>query len=280
MIEADFKDAMAQKGLYTKEQIIADGNLYRIHIEGDKKGSKNGWYVIFTEDDPIAAFGSWRTGERHTWHAQESKTWTKQQKKAHFDRVKRDKALREEEREVRYIEVAKKAQNIWDNAVDCAAHPYLDKKNVQSFGLRVHEGRLVVPLHDCEGCIHSLQFIDAEGNKRFLSGGRKKGCFFLIEGKGDKLLIAEGYATAASLHAATGFTTAIAFDAGNLIPVSKALKQRYPNHQIVVCADNDANTKGNPGITKARESAKAINAHFCSPPISGDFNDFLKDGNS
>ena len=70
----------------------------------------------------------------------------------------------------------------------------------------------------------------------------------------------------------------VAFDAGNLMPVALAFRKKYPDMDIIICADNDTETEGNPGLTKAKEAAKAINARLAVPPISGDFNDYYTGG--
>jgi putative DNA primase/helicase len=110
-----------------------------------------------------------------------------------------------------------------------------------------------------------LQFIDGEGNKRFLSGGRKRGCYFGIGQPQGKICIAEGYATAASIHEATGYAVAVAFDAGNLRLVAEAIRQKFPGIEIILCADNDINTPGNPGLTHAREAAAAVGGFVTFP---------------
>lgn len=74
---------------------------------------------------------------------------------------------------------SERAQEIWNKATTVTEHPYLRKKQVQSYGLRQHKNCLIIPLADVCGNIWSLQFIDTEGNKRFLSGGKKKGCLFI-----------------------------------------------------------------------------------------------------
>ena len=89
----------------------------------------------------------------------------------------------------------------------------------------------------------------------------------------DRILIAKGYATAASLHEATDDATVVAFDAGNLKPVAESIRNEYPDVEIIVCADNDDKTPGNPGVTKAKEAAFAIKGKCAVPGISGDFND-------
>ncbi len=122
-------------------------------------------------------------------------------------------------------------------------------------------------MHDTAGCLHSLQFIDKNGNKRFLSGGRKKACHFLVGAPSQTLCIAEGYATAATIHETTGHAVAVAFDAGNLMPVAQILRLKHPYIKLIICADNDDNTKGNPGLTKARQAATAIDGLLA---IAGD----------
>ena len=81
-----------------------------------------------------------------------------------------------------------------------------------------------MPLMDPKGQITSLQFIDADCTKRFLKGGKKQGSFFETTGKGDAIYLVEGYATGATVHLASGGTVIVACDAGNLLPVSKVIR--------------------------------------------------------
>ena len=128
--------------------------------------------------------------------------------------------------------------------------------------------------------LHSLQLIEPSGRKRFLSGGRVKGCYFLIGVPEQSLCVAEGYATGASIHEATGYAVAIAFNAGNLLSVARSLGTGFPGLRVVICADDDANTPGNPGLTKAREAAATTGALLAVPKFAAghprdltDFND-------
>ncbi len=86
-------------------------------------------------------------------------------------------------------------------------HDYLMAKRIQSFGdLREYLGALVLPLLDIEGDLRSLQFISADGSKKFLRGGRIAGCFFTLADKAEgPLALCEGYATGATIHNATGY---------------------------------------------------------------------------
>jgi len=169
---------------------------------------------------------------------------------------------------------------LWDNAHMCTYHPYLDKKKVKSYGLkRLAKGPLVIPL--CQhGQISSLQFIDAEGGKKLLSktkGGFKKGSYFTISGDDSIIYVCEGYATSASVHDATGCTTIMAVDAGNLVPVTENLKRQYPDRQFIFCADNDKNGKG---LKEALRAASLVNGKVAMPEkVSQDFNDvYLEQG--
>lgn len=272
-----FKSALDSAGLSTKEKITPDGKLRRYHVEGDSPGSRNGWYVLYGDDLPAGAFGSWKTGFKGTWCAKAENTLTSAERAEYSRRIDMARKAREAEEQARRTAARDKALTIWNAASPASDnHTYLVTKRVKSHGLRLHNGALVIPLRDKTGNLHSLQFIDGEGNKRFLSGGLKKGCYFAIGGPTESLCIAEGYATAASVHESTGHPVAVAFDAGNLMAVAQALRVKFPHIEITLCADNDENTPGNPGLTKAREAAAAVGALLAVPPTPGDFNDLYQ----
>jgi len=128
---------------------------------------------------------------------------------------------------------------------------------------------LIVPMVDETGLVQNLQLIFKAGGKKFLKGGRKSGCWHLIGEVSDSLIVAEGYATAASIHEATGLPVAVAFDAGNLLPVGQALRALYPTALMLFAADDDHETeaagKGNPGLEKAEMAAAAVGGCVVSP---------------
>jgi len=279
MIESAFQAAMTEAGLVSRDAILADGRLRRFRVEGDTTGSRNGWYVLHADGVPSGVFGSWKTGLKGSWciKAQHDLTATELAE----NRRRIDAARKAREAEVREVrkEAQERASMIWlASAPAPASHPYFIKKGVKNYGLKIANGALVIPLHDSAEVLHSLQFIDGEGKKRFLSGGRKRSCYYSIGQVKDTLCIAEGYATAASVHEATGHAVVVAFDAGNLLPVAQALRQKFPDAEIILCADNDINTPGNPGLTHAREAATAVGALLAIPPCAGDFNDLLTGG--
>ncbi|MGH8646769.1 MAG: toprim domain-containing protein [Gammaproteobacteria bacterium] len=144
-------------------------------------------------------------------------------------------------------------------------HPYLTRKRVKAHGIRQYRGSLVIPLRDTGGGLLSLQFIDGEGNKRFLNGGAISGHYHAIGEYAGTLYIAEGYATAATIHQETGQAVGCAFNAGNLKPVALALRKKFPEAKLIVCADNDSHTPGNPGVAKAKEAARAVRGFLVVP---------------
>lgn len=189
-----------------------------------------------------------------------------------------------------HARAAGEAAALWEQASETGASPYLDRKGVQPHGVRfAADGWLLVPVRDGAGTLWNVQRIaptkPQDGpDKLFLAGGRKSGLWHMLGTPAGAavLLVAEGYATAASLHQATGHPVAVAFDAGNLLPVAKALRQLYPAALLVLCGDNDvqthARTGRNPGRDKATAAAKAVQGIAVLPveqlPEGGsDFND-------
>lgn len=271
--ESQFRDAIAAAGLTPPEEVIADGKLRRFASNG-KRSDLAGWYVLHDGNIPAGAFGDWRSGVDETWCANIGRQWTAAEQQAH--RAKAAEAARQREAEEVRIraEAAKRAASIWDGAQPAPdSHEYLRRKAVRAHGLRVHDdGRLIVPLRDADGALHSVQFVAGDGAKRFLPGGRVAGCFHMLgEPDGtDTLCLAEGYATAASIHEAADYAVVVCFNAGNLLPVSQALRSKYPERPIVICGDDDWRKDGNPGLTKAREAAQAIGARLAVPSFGAD----------
>ncbi|MGC9371443.1 MAG: toprim domain-containing protein [Paracoccaceae bacterium] len=183
-------------------------------------------------------------------------------------------------------DAAARATRIWDSARGAPEdHPYLVAKQAAPLALRMDaRHRLVVPLQDIDGRIHSLETIAPDGAKRYLAGGAKRGHFAVVGAEPGPLaepngpvLICEGWATGASLHIATGHTVIAAMDAGNLMPVAEALRVQFPAADLVLVADNDAkpDRDGNPGVEAARKVALAVDGRLAVPEVPGDANDLF-----
>jgi putative DNA primase/helicase len=129
-----------------------------------------------------------------------------------------------------------------------------------------------------------VQGIEPDGTKRFMRDQRVGGLYHGIGALGARLGICEGYATGATLHEMGGIAAAVAFNAGNLLAVARALRDRFPDVELLICADDDWKTEGNPGMTKAREAAAAVGGKLKRPNFSGlprddrdtDFNDLAR----
>lgn len=280
-----FQRAIAEAGLGCPD-VIADGSLHRFALPGDRRGEKTGWYCLFTDGVPAGAFGSWREGEPRRWSARRADTLTAAERDELQRRMERARRLREAAREAEAGAAARAAAGLWAaaGAAD-VAHPYLRARQVGVFGLRQAGGALLVPMRDVQGRLRGLQRIFADGTKRFVRGTAKTGLFHRIGGDGDTVYVCEGYATGASLHMATGCTVIVAFDAGNLEPVARAVRETLPAGTLVVAADNDRQTRRpdgtlwNTGLEHARKAAAAAGARlvwpeFANPNAPGsDFND-------
>lgn len=202
-----------------------------------------------------------------------------------------ERERRRQAEEAQYRERADKAarvaRDMWADAAATGASAYLQRKGVQPHGLRfLPDGTVLVPMRDAAGELQNLQRIapvkpaDGQPEKRFLPGGRKSGLWHLIGELGSPgapgsalradactdvppvLLLAEGYATGASLHEATGYPVAVCFDAGNLKPCALALQGLHPGALLLVCGDDDrateARTGTNPGRVKGAAGVRAV----------------------
>ena len=245
-----FVDALRSAGLdMHKGEPIGDGVLHRYRVAGDKSGSLNGWYVLHLDAMSFGAFGSWKTGQSCSWSARAPETMSPAERAAQAARMAETRRARDAEQEAVQAAAAVRAGRLWHKSRPATnQHSYLARKRVQAYGVRVLGPSLVIPLRDVAGHLHSLQFIGEDGRKTFLTGGRKRACYYAIGRPEGDLCICEGYATAASIYEATGYATASAFDAGNLEPVARALRDKFPRLRLILCADNDDKTPGNPGV--------------------------------
>lgn len=209
---------------------------------------------------------------------------TPAERRAHarrMDALRRQHDADERERQTQASAVAALR---WAAAKPVTEHPYLSAKGVLAHGLRIEAGLLLIPLRDVLGTLKSLQTIDRRGSKRFLTNGQVKGCYHSIGKPSGRIVVCEGYATGATIHEDTGHATAVAFNSGNLLPVAKALRSKFPCIDLVIAADDDWQTAGNPGLAAATAAAKAVGGLLAKPDFTGlergpkdsDFNDLRR----
>lgn len=276
-IENVFFNYAADAGvIFTNRPLIADSLLHRVHVQGDKSGTKNGAYILHADGKPSGWFQHFCSGAYGKWTLSGKR---EPMTSAMREQIEADKQRRKIEQQDRHNDAADKARFIWYNSktvTEQNQHPYLVKKNVQPYGVRLYRGDvLVIPIYDEHQQLVNLQFIQADGTKRFLSGGRKKGCFLIIGkiGADEIIQICEGWATGASLYESTGHFTTVALDAGNLEPVAVVFRRLYPESQIIICGDND---ESGTGQKAARSAALAVSGKYIIPVTVGhDWNDSL-----
>lgn len=273
-------DVLRQAGLLV-DAIEFDGALHRVPTR-DKPNSKNGAYIAHGDAPASLWWQDWASGEPGKWTAKGQDALTSAEKAELSRRMEETRKVREAEQARIHAEAAAKAKVIYDAAEDCAGHPYLGRKGVKAVpGLRVSTSpkydSLIVPLYNRQGALSGLQFISPDGGKKFLTGTDKKGHFFPIGKSTDKaLVICEGLATGLSLYECLGLPVLVAFDAGNLLPVAEVARALYPQREIILAADNDTETEGNPGLTKGTAAALSVDGSLAVPRWEGravDWND-------
>jgi putative DNA primase/helicase len=280
-----FRLFAASRGLILPDYPIGDGAIHRCDVEG-KGGKGDGAYLLHLDGIPAGGCENHKDGIGwENWRADLGREITPDEESAHRQRIKAIQAQREADQLTRRQAAAAEAARRLQDAQPSVDHPYSTTKGVQAHGLRTDAaGRLLVPMRDTAGNLHSLQTITADGDKRFLSGGRVTDCYHAIGKPKDRVLIVcEGWATGASIHEATGQAVAVAFNAGNLEAVALALRAKYPALKITIAADDDHLTTGNPGITNATAAAQAVGGCVAVPvfPLgrpdkATDFNDLHK----
>jgi putative DNA primase/helicase len=203
-------DAMKAAGLEPPDEIHFDGKIHRFR-SGTKgspgHGDKPGWYLVFGDGIPAGRFGCWRAGMEITWRADVGRKLTEFEEMAHARRINESKVLREAAQERQHKVASETVEKIWLSGIAAHPdHPYLKRKGIQTHGVRTTgDGRLMVPLYDADGTLATLQYIDDDGGKLYHPGGQTGGKYWMV-GTMDEpgvLYVAEGYATAATIHEAT-----------------------------------------------------------------------------
>lgn len=282
--EEQLRDAMLSAGLEPPDELLLDGKIHRFKSgtkgSGSHGGDKPGWYLIFGDGVPAGRFGCWRAGVEVTWRAEVGRKLTASEEMAHARRMAEAKALRDAELERKHEVAAATVETIWTSAQAASPdHPYLKRKGIGVHGARVTgDGRLVVPLYGQDGTLTSLQYIAHDGGKLYHPGGQTGGKFWML-GTMDEpgtLFVAEGFATAATIHETTGRPCVAAYSASSLVPVTGIMREMYGATQdIVIVADND---KSGVGQRYAEQASAKFGARMVMPPIEGDANDYAQAG--
>lgn len=290
------------------------GERRRCRVDGLGK-ERRGWYHLHVlrlaggDEVLVGSYGIWQGNNPGSTRVELAKgtALSAEQRAALKARISEDRKAEEARRRGEAQRAARRAQAMWARLEREGDSDYLRRKCVQGHGVRFSEaGTVVIPMLDAGGLIHGLQLIYPAGHQRRKKLGRdkdfwppglaKQGHFFMLGSPtvGVCCLVAEGYATGATLHEATGLPVAVAFDAGNLVHVATALRARHRGLRLLMCADDDYLGKcracgeltptsqaacthcgepsgtSNAGITGAESAALAVDGAWVAPTFADD----------
>ena len=252
------------------KEIVIDARLHRFHIDGDKRSSKNGWYIIFNDGIPCGVFGSWKSGVTHSWCVKSKQLMSGSEFLSFRKQVEEARFRSDHDRKQQHEKASILAERLWYLASAAnPKHTYLDKKSISPFYARQRANHLILPIIDFSGKFWSLQYISPDSDKWFLPDGLIKSHFIPIQGRpgdGKKILICEGFSTGATLaEDYPNYCVIAACDAGNLKPVATVIRHNLPKAEIVICADDDRLNSINTGLVKAREASVATGSLMFKP---------------
>lgn len=274
-------DGLRTVGFEHVDKVNITGNG-RMPARG-KAPNNTGAAYLNTSDGQACHWVDFTIGDRGTIFAGDHREYDPAETAKQFEQARIQKLKAESQKLDREQKAAQVAKNIWHIATPATEHDYITRKGLHGLHgakLNLSTGALVVPMWVSGMGLMNLQSIYPDGSKRFLARGRVAGAYGLVGSLNqvEKVLVCEGWATAATVHEKTGLPVVIAFNAGNLPAVCQCLRARFTNIEVVVCGDDDRRTLGNPGRTKAVEAAKAIGAKVTFPDLClecdcTDFND-------
>lgn len=274
---------------YPVTEVVADGKIRRFRLD-DKDTKLSGWYKAYTnyandngEPYIYIIYGSWKSDERKKFSGLTRKL-SSAQNRLHKDQYEKAKKEAEDQRAAEHERVAKECAEFWETLEERGASPYLDRKKISGdLGIRYRElGQYIyVPVRDIDGKIWSLEEINAEGKKLSFPGGRKVGGFHIIGTLGETIYLAEGFATAASIHLATGNGCICTFGTGQFKAVAGIFRKHYPDKKIVICGDLNHPSKKSASEKLAEDAAKNVTGSVIFPVFKNstdedfptDFND-------
>jgi putative DNA primase/helicase len=304
-VKSLFESAMNNNGIITSYRMKASGDIERFHIEGQKKGSHNGWLVLNVVGRcAFGAYGDWVTGFQAEW-TELSEDRLSPEDYAQLLKEQAEHKIKIREEKKRFQEQSKKeAKKIFDESINLESHSYISKKNIKPYEsfkfakyievpnkngeARTYNDCLMIPYTDAKGQFMTFQAIGDqefwEGcNKIFYTGAPKEGAMVMFGNPyKNNIVLGEGVSTVKTVFdQINGFCVA-AGDKGNLMPVARSLRELYPEKEIIIIADNDQFTEKNPGVTFANRVAETLdNCRVVIPEFKNietkptDFNDLL-----
>ncbi|WP_255249133.1 DUF5710 domain-containing protein, partial [Enterobacter hormaechei] len=279
----EFAQKLEEAGLLVKGLPVMDGSLQRVPTKQDKKGSKSGAYKAYLDGRPAGWYRDYRSADAKPTQwvfsgGGEMDPLARLHLRAHAQQTREDNARALEQQ---YNRQAEYAARYVDRYPQATTNAYLTRKGVEAApGIRINDKQeLVIPFSNAHGDIRSYQRIPLTGGKdaRILKDSEKTGNWFALgtPQNGLPLLFAEGYATAASLHEASGLPVLMTVDAGNMIAVGQNARAVWPDSPFIFCADNDHQLKNaqtgqpeNKGILSAEKAAELTGGRVIAPDFT------------
>ena len=283
----EFAEAMRSMNFVVEgEHPVMDGKPHRIQTTDDKPGQRSGFYIGYLDGRPAGYMKDNRTGDEMRWkcsgptpsreNREKFQAACQARKQAHAAQLREqhEKAAERVQIQLGYMKAA------------TSPLPYHTSKGIDIHpgAMAGREGTLCLPAHDVNGKVWTMQYINADGSKRFARESRKEGCFHPVGGmnavrNAPAIVICEGYATACSVAETLGMAAIAAFDSGNLVSVAKGLHEKFPGKPIVIAGDDDRAIKMNTGRIHAEQAAKEVGGVsvfpvFAPEEIGKKFTDF------
>ena len=261
--------------------LVTTGEIVRVSVGAvasqrpDKGQEKSGWYSVNYYGDAIfASYGNWRQGIEFKFSSINPNEMSAREREDLKRRMEESIERSKQQRAERYEEVSQDCKKRFESAIEVIDHPYLDKKQIKSYGLKAIRDNLVVPVHCIEKGLRSLQYINNE--KRFVSASEVKGNIYHLGfdlsdiANQKKIIVCEGMATAHSIYEATNLPTICVFSAS--FGEAALLKLRkHTQAKFVLTFDNDEHGLG---ASKAEAVAQAVaSVEIRIPRERGDYND-------
>jgi phage/plasmid primase-like uncharacterized protein len=276
-----FREAILADGMAPPDFIKPD-SWCRFPGIGKPKSNKAGYCRLFP-DGRAGIYGDFASGFQRIWQADKDRQLTPAEKAAFAKELKEHQRKHDETLKMRHKEKAEEAERIMAsaNGGDPKQHAYWLKKGVD-LGLGVKRGAwpkknwedaLLFPIYGEDGRLSTIQAVNNDGQKDFLAGAKKQGCFYPGWGRirgASQILVGEGAASCGAAYVSTGKVVVSGLDAGNLIHVVRALRHINPNASIFLVADNDIKpNEENIGLKAAKNAAEAVGGGVVVPEMDG-----------
>jgi hypothetical protein len=254
-----WEEEATKRGFDRPPRSLSNGEILRW-------GKKSKYYAMSVGDG--YCYGDWTTGDQYLWFPDNEENLAPWDKEARIEKIRLARKKLEGEKAAKQYQIAESLEDFISGLPE-GRNGYLERKKIDGDFL-LNNNKIIIPLQDINGKLWTYQTIDAQGNKLFMKGGKKKGNFYLFgELSHEKeIYLCEGFATGYSIARGLDYSNetvshcvAVGIDAGNLKAVCAELLGA--DYKVIVCADNDE---------AGLDAANACGVEVLVPSL-GDFND-------